>query len=46
MPDKPFIPGNDQVAPAITGGHETPADQTARQVDRERLGNPKLEIEN
>jgi oligopeptide transport system ATP-binding protein len=32
MPDKPFIPGDDKVAPAITGGMPTPADQT----DRER----------
>ena len=35
MPDKPFIPGDDQVAPAITGGLTTPADQTARQIDRD-----------
>ena len=35
MPDKPFIPGDDKVAPAITGGLQTPADQTARQVDRD-----------
>ena len=35
MPDKPFIPGDDKVAPAITGGLTTPADQTARQVDRD-----------
>ena len=33
MPDKPFIPGDDKVAPAITGGLQTPADQTARQRD-------------
>jgi oligopeptide transport system ATP-binding protein len=31
MPDKPFIPGDDKVAPAITGGMPTPADQTDRQ---------------
>src|SRR5688572_12285462 len=31
MPDTPFIPGDDKVAPAITGGLQTPADQTARQ---------------
>ncbi len=30
MPDQPFIPGDDKVAPAITGGLTTPADQTAR----------------
>ena len=35
MPDKPFIPGDDKVAPAITGGMPTPADQTARQIDRD-----------
>jgi oligopeptide transport system ATP-binding protein len=35
MPDKPFIPGDDKVAPAITGGLQTTADQTARQVDRD-----------
>src|SRR5687767_495524 len=35
MPDRPFIPGDDGVAPAITGGLQTPADQTARQVDRD-----------
>jgi oligopeptide transport system ATP-binding protein len=35
MPDKPFIPGDDKVAPAITGGLQTPADQTARQIDRD-----------
>ena len=35
MPDNPFIPGDDKVAPAITGGLPTPADQTARQVDRD-----------
>ena len=33
MPDKPFIPGDDKVAPAITGGLATPADQVARQRD-------------
>jgi oligopeptide transport system ATP-binding protein len=31
LPDKPFIPGDDKVAPAITGGLQTPADQTDRQ---------------
>jgi len=35
MSDKPFIPGDDKVAPAITGGLPTPADQTARQIDRD-----------
>ena len=35
MPDKPFIAGDDKVAPAITGGMPTPADQTARQIDRD-----------
>jgi oligopeptide transport system ATP-binding protein len=30
MPDKPFIPGDDKVAPPITGGLPTTADQTAR----------------
>jgi oligopeptide transport system ATP-binding protein len=35
MPDKPFIPGDDKVAPAISGGLPTPADQTARQIDRD-----------
>jgi oligopeptide transport system ATP-binding protein len=35
MSDKPFIPGDDKVAPAITGGMPTPADQTARQIDRD-----------
>src|SRR4051812_12610654 len=30
MPDAPFLPGDDKVAPAITGGLPTPADQTAR----------------
>ena len=33
--DKPFFPGDDKVAPAITGGLPTTADQTARQVDRD-----------
>ena len=33
--DKPFIAGDDKVAPAIAGGMPTPADQTARQVDRD-----------
>ena len=31
MPDKPFFPGDDKVAPAITGGLQTTADQTARE---------------
>ena len=35
MPDKPFVPGDDGVAPAISGGMPTPADQTARQIDRD-----------
>src|SRR5215212_8959788 len=35
MPEKPFIPGDDKVAHAITGGLTTPADQTARQIDRD-----------
>ncbi|MEA2489708.1 MAG: peptide/nickel transport system ATP-binding protein, partial [Acidobacteriota bacterium] len=35
MNDKPFFPGDDKVAPAITGGLQTTADQTARQVDRD-----------
>ena len=35
MPDQPFFPGDDKVAPAITGGLQTPADQTARQLDRD-----------
>jgi oligopeptide transport system ATP-binding protein len=35
MPDQPFIPGDDKVAPAITGGLPTPADQTARHRDRD-----------
>ena len=35
MSDKPFIPGDDKVSPAITGGMTLPADQTARQVDRD-----------
>jgi oligopeptide transport system ATP-binding protein len=34
MPDQPFIPGDDKVAPAISGGMPTPADQTARQRER------------
>lgn len=33
MPDKPFLPGDDKVAPAITGGLQTPADQVARERD-------------
>ena len=35
MSDKPFIPGDDKPAPAITGGMPLPADQTARQIDRD-----------
>jgi oligopeptide transport system ATP-binding protein len=35
MSDKPFIPGDDKPAPAITGGMPMPSDQTARQVDRD-----------
>jgi oligopeptide/dipeptide ABC transporter ATP-binding protein len=35
LTDKPFIPGDAGVSPAITGGLPTPADQTARQVDRD-----------
>ena len=35
MPDNPFIPGDDKVAPATTGGMVTTADQTARQIDRD-----------
>ena len=31
MPDKPFFPGDHKVAPAITGGMTTTADQTARE---------------
>jgi len=31
--DKPFFPGDDKVAPAITGGLQTPADQTVRHQD-------------
>jgi oligopeptide transport system ATP-binding protein len=31
VPDKPFLPGDDKVAPAITGGLQTPADQVARE---------------
>jgi oligopeptide transport system ATP-binding protein len=41
MPDKPFIPGDDKVAPAISGGLPTPADQTTRQtqvVEKESHG--------
>ena len=49
MPDKPFIPGDDKVAPAITGGMPTPADQTAREReivtkephDRDELSAPQ-----
>jgi oligopeptide transport system ATP-binding protein len=33
MSDKPFVPGDDKVAPAISGGMVTTADQTARQRD-------------
>jgi oligopeptide transport system ATP-binding protein len=35
MTDKPFIPGDDKPAPAITGGMPLPSDQTARQFDRD-----------
>ena len=38
MPDQPFIPGDDKVAPAISGGMPTTPDQTARlreRVDKE-----------
>jgi oligopeptide transport system ATP-binding protein len=35
VPDSPFIPGDDKVQPAITGGMQLPADQTAR--DKERV---------
>ena len=35
MPDQPFIPGDDKVAPAISGGMPTPADQTLRQREIE-----------
>src|SRR3954468_2141242 len=31
MTDKPFVPGDDKVSPAITGGLQMPADQTARE---------------
>jgi oligopeptide transport system ATP-binding protein len=31
MSDSPFFPGDDKVAPAISGGLQTPADQTARE---------------
>jgi oligopeptide transport system ATP-binding protein len=31
MPDQPLVPGDDKSAPAITGGLQTPADQTARE---------------
>jgi oligopeptide transport system ATP-binding protein len=31
MPDKPLLPGDEKVAPAITGALVTPADQTARE---------------
>jgi oligopeptide transport system ATP-binding protein len=31
LPDNPFIPGDDKVAPAISGGMPLPADQTARE---------------
>ena len=31
MPDKPFVPGDDKVAPAISGGLTTTADQTTRE---------------
>jgi oligopeptide transport system ATP-binding protein len=56
VPDHPFIPGDDKVAPAITGGLPTPADQTDRQREiiekkphdeRERSGSeitPKIPL--
>src|SRR5436305_1556531 len=31
MSDNPFVPGDDKVSPAITGGLQLPADQTARE---------------
>ncbi|MEA2338906.1 MAG: peptide/nickel transport system ATP-binding protein [Thermoanaerobaculia bacterium] len=31
MTDKPFVPGDDKVSPAITGGLQLPADQTTRE---------------
>ena len=31
MPDTPFLPGDDKVAPAMTGGLATPADQVSRE---------------
>src|ERR1044072_756538 len=31
MTDNPFVPGDDKVSPAITGGLQMPADQTARE---------------
>src|SRR5438270_5546624 len=31
MTDNPFVPGDDKVSPAITGGLQLPADQTARE---------------
>jgi len=35
MTDKPFVPGDDKVSPAITGGLQLPADQTARERNPE-----------
>jgi oligopeptide transport system ATP-binding protein len=37
--EKPFVPGDDKVAPAISGGMVTTADQTARH--RDEGGNPQ-----
>ena len=44
MSDQPFIPGDDKVAPAISGGMVTTADQTVRQ--RDGSGNPQHHDEN
>jgi oligopeptide transport system ATP-binding protein len=40
--DKPFVAGDRGVAPAITGGLQTPADQTAREgeLETKRVHNP------
>jgi len=42
MPDQPFFPGDDKVAPAISGGLPTPAGQTAR-AGRDPLGIPHFD---
>jgi oligopeptide transport system ATP-binding protein len=42
MSDKPFVPGDDKVAPAISGGLPTPADQTAR---RDRVVKPPHDLD-